>query len=77
MGLFPVKDSLGIGLVVLMLVRFLNKGRHQTTLQFESVRNMRSAFSNWFHASKFTITTSVMARDVRKTYVTSCPSYSL
>ena len=30
-----------------------------------------------WHASKHTLTTSVMAQDVRKTYVTSCPSYSL
>ena len=26
---------------------------------------------------QFTLTTSVMARDTRKTYVTSCPLYSL
>ena len=29
------------------------------------------------HASKHTLTTSVMTQDVRKPYVTSCPSYSL
>ena len=77
MGPFPVEDSLGMGLAVCMLVRSLDKGRHQCTLQFESVRKMRSAFSNCWHASRFTLTTSVMARDTRKTYVTSCPSYSL
>ena len=76
MGHFPVEDSLGIGLAVCMLVRSLDKGRHQSTLQFKSVRKMRSAISNCWHASRFTLTTSVMARDTRKTYVTSCPSYS-
>ena len=29
------------------------------------------------HASKLTLTTSIMAKDTRKTYVTSCLSYSL
>ena len=77
MGPFPLEDSLGMGLAVGMLIRSLDKGRYQSTLQFESVRKMRSAFSNMWHASKLTLTTSVMAKDTRKTYVTSCPSYSL
>ena len=71
---FPVEDSLGMGLAVCMLARSPEKGRHQSTLQFESVRKMRLEFSNWWHASKFTLTTSVMARDTRKTYVTYCLS---
>ena len=50
---FPVEDSLGIWLAVCMLLRSLDKGRHQSTLQFKSVRKMRSAFSNCLHASKF------------------------
>ena len=66
-----------MGIAVCTLKRSLDKGRYQSTLQYESVRKMRSSYSNIWHASKFTLTTSVMARDVRKTYVTSCPSYSL
>ena len=46
MGPFPLEDSLGMGLAVGMLIRSLDKGRYQSTLQFESVRKMRSAFSN-------------------------------
>ena len=38
---------------------------------------MRSSFSNIWHASSQTLTTSVMARDTKKTYATSCPSYGL
>ena len=38
---------------------------------------MRSAYSNVWHTSRYALTTSVMARYVRKTDVTSCPSYSL
>ena len=77
MGPYPLEDSLVMGLAVGMLIRSLDKGRYQSTLQFESVRKMRSAFSNMWHASKFTLTTNVMAKDTRKIYVTSCPSYSL
>ena len=38
---------------------------------------MRSAYSNIWHASKHSLTKSVMARDLKNTFVTSCPSYSL
>ena len=67
MGPFHVRDTQGIGLAVVMLLRSLDRGRHQSTLQFESVRKMRSSFSNIWHASSHTLTTSVMARDKKKT----------
>lgn len=77
MSPFSVEDNLGIGLVVCMLIRYLDKGKHQSTLQFESVIYMHSACLNCWHASNFTLMTVVLARDVRKTYITSYPSYSL
>ena len=77
MGPFPVQDSQGMGIAVCTLKWSLDKGKYQSTLQYESVRKMHSAYSNIWHASKYTSTTSAMARDVRKTYVTSCPSYLL
>ena len=77
MGPFPVGDPQGMWIAVCMLQRLLGKSRYQPTLQFESVRKMSSAYSNVWHASRNALTTSVMARDVRKTYVTSCPFYSV
>ena len=77
MGPFPLEDTQGMGIAVCMLERSLDKGRYRTTLQFETVRKLRSAFSNIWHASRQTLTTSVMARDLKKTYVTSCPTYGL
>lgn len=74
---FPVKDPQGMKIDVCMLRRSLDKGRHQPTLQFETVRKMQSAYSNAWHASRHALTTSGMVMDVWKTYVTSCPSYSL
>ena len=60
-----------------ILLRSLDKGRYQNTLQYESVRKMWSTFSNVWHTSSKNLTTSVLARDVRKIYVNSCPAYSL
>ena len=70
-----MEGSIRMGLTVGMLFKSLDKERHQSTLQFESVRKMRFAFSNCWYASKFTLITCVMARDTRKTYVTSFPLY--
>ena len=46
MGSFPVGDPQGMGIAVCMLQRSLDKGRYQHTLQFETVRKLRSAYSN-------------------------------
>ena len=66
MGLFLLEDSLGIGLAVAMLIRSLEKGKYQSNLQFDTVRKMRPIFSNTWHASKLTLTTSVIDNDTRK-----------
>ena len=77
MGPFPVKDVLGMGIVVCMLRRSLEKGRYKDTLQYETMRKLRSVYSNIWHASREMLTTNVMARDLKKTFVTSCPTYGL
>ena len=40
----PLKDTQGTGIAVCILIRSLNKGRYQNTLQYESVRKIRSNF---------------------------------
>jgi len=74
---FPLEGTMGMGIAVCMLQRSLKKGRYRDTLQFETVRKLRSAYSNILHASRQTLTTRVMARDLKKTYITSCPPYGL
>ena len=76
-GPFPLEDTMGMGIVVCMLQRSLDKGRYRDNLQFETVRNMRSTYLNIWYSSRQTLTTSIMARDIKKTYVTSCPTYGL
>ena len=46
MGLFALKDTQGVGIAVCILIRSLDKGRQQSTLQYESVRKLRSTYSN-------------------------------
>ena len=76
MGPFVFEDNLGMGIATCLLRRTLDRGKYRETLQFEMVRKLHSSYSNIWHSSRATINTSVMARDVRKTYVTSRPTYS-
>ena len=46
MGLSPLEDSQGMGVVIIMLHSSLDKDRYQSILQFESVRKFCSTFSN-------------------------------
>ena len=43
---FPLKDTHGIDITVSILLQSLHKGRYQRTLKLETVRKIRSTFSN-------------------------------
>ena len=75
-GSFPLEDT-GISIVVCIFQRSLSKGRYNNTLQFETVKTLRFTYSNIWYASRHTLTTSVMMKDLKKIYVTSCPAYGL
>ena len=76
-GTLSREDRLGMGLTVGILIHSLDEGRYRSTLQLELDRKIRSAYSNIWYTSWLALTKSVMTNDTRKTYVTSCPSYSL
>jgi hypothetical protein len=75
MGPFPLKDSFGMGAAIVILQVSLNPGKHDTTVQFGTIRKFRSAFSNAYHASVEGQEAVVMAKDTRKLTVTKCPTY--
>lgn len=66
-----------MGMIEIVLLRFfsqVDKSEHSlVSIGFK----MRSAYSNVWHVSKVTLTSSEMGRSVRNTYVTSCPMYFL
>ena len=76
-GPFPSEDTTGMGIVVYILQRLLDKDRYRYNLKFETARKLRSTYSNIWHSSRQTLNTSVMARDINKTHVTSCLTFEL
>jgi hypothetical protein len=75
MGPFPIHDSVGMKLAVAMLVRSLDPGKTEQYVQFGTVRTLRSAYSNMYHASKEHLGgVSVLTGGSRKLVTTNCPS---
>ena len=54
-----------------------NKGKYWGILQFETVRKLRSTYCIIWNSLRQTLTTSVIARDLKKTYVTFYSTYGL
>jgi hypothetical protein len=77
MGPYSFGDTFGMRLAVCILLRSLDPGRTEDTIQFSTARFLRSAFSNVYHASASHETgMAVLAQGTTKIFVTNCPSYS-
>jgi hypothetical protein len=51
LGPWPVEDKFGMGAAIMLLKHSLDPGATETTVQYNTVRNMKSAFVNLYHAS--------------------------
>ena len=77
MGPHELKDVWGMGIAVTLLGKSLDKGLYGPTVQFETARKLRSAYSNVWGSSRHALTLGVLARDTMKFFVTQCPGYCL
>ena len=70
-------DTFGLRLALTLLLRSLDKGNYTKNVQFETVRKVRSAFSNYIHASYGGIESSFIADEGRVQAVTNAASNCL
>ncbi len=57
LGPFLVRDSLGMGVAIAMLLKSLEPGKHDPRYQqFETIRKLRAGFSNLYMASREGVT---------------------
>jgi len=78
LGPFPVKDVFGVTAAVAMLAKSAEPGKYKNYTQFKSIRKLRSAYSNLFHASaEGSVAMSTLGRDSAKIFLSNCPSHSL
>jgi hypothetical protein len=75
MGPFPLDDTFGMKIACVTLMKSLDPGKWENTVQYATARRMRSVFSNLFHASYQGESMSVMAYETQKMFTTPCPTY--
>jgi len=76
LGPHPPRDSFGMAAAVAMLVKSTQPGKHDPKYtQFETLRKLRVAYSNYYHASVVSAETSMtLGRDTAKATLTTCPT---
>jgi hypothetical protein len=75
MGPFPLEDTFGMKIACVTLMKSLDPGKWEATVQHATARRMRSVYSNLFHASFQGESMSVMAYETQKMFTTPCPTY--
>lgn len=75
MGPFPVTDKQGMGLACCLLLRTLDEGRNEDTVQFSTALKLKTSYANMWRASLHGSESSVIARDVTKLFTTTCPTH--
>ena len=74
-GPYPVRDDWGMFEAVCLLKRSLDKGRNTLTIQFNTMRKLRSHFSNRFHTFQASTGMSSLAVDHGATFFTESPTF--
>ena len=76
MGPLPLLDDQGMNLAVCVLLRSLDPGKNESTIQFSTAQKLKSSFANMWRASISGSDGAVMVRDMAKLFHSSCPSHS-
>jgi len=75
MGPLPLQDKAGMGVAICVLMRTLDQGKNEETIQFGTASSAKTAFANmWRASSEGAGLETVMARDRSKMFQTSCPT---
>ena len=75
-GPFPVADTFGMEIAAHHLLRSLDKGRNAETIQYETMRKIRSHFSNFFHTTPMGVGASTAGTDGSSMFFTHSPTNS-
>jgi hypothetical protein len=78
LGPFPPTDTFGMNVAIAMLLKSREPGRYNNYTQFETMRKLRSTFSNFYHASaEGSMMMMTLGRDTAKSFLSTCPTHSL
>ena len=74
LGPFPLKDTMGMKIAMAMVLKSLEPGRNAATVQFDTIRQLRSAYSNMFNAGVKQNSITIFSKDTKKLHATQCPT---
>lgn len=79
LGPHPPRDTFGMAAAVAMLVKSTQPGKHDPKYtQLETLRKLRAAYLNYYHASVISAETSMtLGRDTAKATLTTCPTQNM
>lgn len=75
MGPWPLQDEQGMAVAVCILLRSLDPGRNEATIQYSTTMKMKSAYANAWRASLRGSEGAVLSRDLIKLQQSSCPTH--
>jgi len=75
MGPLPIKDCDGMAVACCVLMRTLDEGKNEATVQFKTANFSRTAFGNMWHASVEGGLEAVVIGDKTKMFHTLCPTF--
>ena len=76
-GPVPLKDTVGMAVAMISLQRSLDKGKNSTTIQWDTMRGIRSTLSNLVHTTPSGSEGSILSDGRRSTHITTSPTNSL
>ena len=76
-GPFDQSDDFGMIPAVVSLQRSLDRGKNSKTIQWDTMRGMRSAYSNFIHTTPQGVKGAVLSDGKRSTHITESASNSI
>ena len=73
---FPMNDIWGMGIACLTLLRSLDPGKNAAHVQFETIRKLRSHFSNYYHTRNGGVGLNIAGNDGAPRFITNSPTNS-
>jgi hypothetical protein len=78
LGPHPVQDTMGYSIAIAMVLKSRDPGRYADYQQFETIRKLRSGFSNVYMASSIGVASlRTIGGDKVKHFLNDCPTHSL
>ena len=72
LGPYALTDDFGMKVALTMVLKSLEPGRNADTVQYDTIRQLRTAYSNMYRASIYHLGMTIYAKERKKLHATDC-----